>query len=53
MIAISIAAFMRPRAMIVGQTPQVRCNDLGHGCPMIAIQAADDCGSLYLMIYER
>jgi len=33
MIAIPVAAFMRPRAVIVGQTPQTRCNDLGRGWP--------------------
>ena len=49
MIAIPVAAFMRPVAMIVGPTPQVRCNDSGHARPMIAIRAADDCGSLHLL----
>jgi len=24
--------------MIVGRTPQIHCNDLGHGRPMIAIR---------------
>jgi hypothetical protein len=46
MIAIPVAAFMGPVAMIVGPAPQIRCNDFGHGRPMIAIPAADDCGSL-------
>ena len=46
MIAIPVAAFMGPVAMIVGQRPQPRCNDRGHGRPMIAIRGADDCGSL-------
>jgi len=46
MIAIPVAAFMGPVAMIVGPTPQTRCNDFGPGPPMIAIPAADDCGSL-------
>ncbi len=48
MIAIPVAAFMRPVAVIVGQSPQTRCSDLGHGRPMIAIPDADDCRSLYL-----
>jgi hypothetical protein len=48
MIAIPVAAFMGPVAMIVGPAPQIRCNDFGHGRPMIAIPAADDCGSLQL-----
>lgn len=38
MIAIPVAAFMGPVAMIVGPIPQTRCNDFGHGRPMIAIQ---------------
>jgi hypothetical protein len=38
MIAIPVAAFMGLRAMIPGQTPQTRCNDFGHGLPMIAIR---------------
>jgi hypothetical protein len=46
MIAIPVAAFMGSVAMIVGQTPQIRCNDFGHDRPMIAIPTADDCGSL-------
>ena len=37
-------------AMIVGRTPQVRCNDLGHSLPFIAIRRADDCGSLQLVL---
>jgi hypothetical protein len=48
MIAIPVAAFMGPVAMIVGPAPQIRCNDFGHGRPMIAIPPADDCGSLHL-----
>jgi hypothetical protein len=48
MIAIPVAAFMGPVAMIVGPAPQIRCNDFGHGPPMIAIPPADDCGSLQL-----
>jgi hypothetical protein len=48
MIAIPVAAFMGPVAMIVGPAPQIRCNDFGHGRPMIAIPAADDCGSLHI-----
>jgi hypothetical protein len=48
MIAIPGAAFMHPVAMIVGTAPQNCCNDFGYGCPMIAIPAADDCGSLQL-----
>src|SRR5271170_2995007 len=48
MIAIPVAAFMGSVAMIVGRTPQLRCNDLGHGLPFIAIRRADDCGSLHL-----
>jgi hypothetical protein len=36
-------------AMIVGRSPQVRCNDLGHSRPFIAIRPADDCGSLHIM----
>jgi hypothetical protein len=48
MIAIPGAAFMRPVAMIVGPAPQIRCNEFGHGYPMIAIPAADDCGLLHL-----
>jgi hypothetical protein len=46
MIAIPVAAFMRSVAVIVGRTPQLRCNDFGPDLPMIAIPAADDCGSL-------
>jgi hypothetical protein len=55
MIAIPGAAFMHPVAMIVGTAPQNCCNDFGYGCPMIAIPAADDCGSLQLsmVIDER
>ena len=48
MIAIPVAAFMGPRAMIVGQTPQARCNDFGHDPPMIAIPGSDDCDPLYV-----
>jgi hypothetical protein len=48
MIAIPVAAFMGLVAMIVGPAPQIRCNDFGHGRPMIAIPAANDCGSLQL-----
>ena len=48
MIAIPVAAFMGPVAMIVGSPPQPCCNHFGHGRPMIAIPAADDCGSLHL-----
>jgi hypothetical protein len=48
MIAIPVAAFMGPVAMIVGPAPQIRCNDFGHGRPMIAIPPADDCGSLQI-----
>ena len=47
-IAIPVAAFMRPSAVIVGPTPHTRCNDLGHSPPMIAIPGADDCRSLQL-----
>jgi hypothetical protein len=50
MIAIPFAAFMRPVAVIVGLAPQTRCNDAGRSCPMIAIRAADDCGSLQVRI---
>ena len=50
MIAIPVAVFMDPVAMIVGPTPQIRCNDFGYGRPMIAIPAADDCGSLHVAI---
>src|SRR4051794_30757350 len=46
MIAIPVAAFMGSLAMIVGPAPQPCCNHFGHGRPMIAIPAADDCGSL-------
>jgi len=49
MIAIPGAAFMGSVAMIVGPAPQIRCNDFGRGCPMIAIPTADDCGSLQLL----
>ena len=49
MIAIPGAAFMGSVAMIVGPAPQARCNDFGRGRPMIAISAADDCGSLHLL----
>ena len=52
MIAIPVAVFMRPVAMIVGPTPQARCNDFGHGRPMIAIRAADDCGSLQITLRD-
>src|SRR5271157_4614946 len=48
MIAIPVAAFMGPVAMIVGRTPQPRCNERGHDPPSIAIRAADDCSSLHL-----
>ena len=48
MIAIPVAAFMGPVAMIVGHRPRPRCNDRGHGRPMIAIRGADDCGSLHI-----
>jgi hypothetical protein len=48
MIAIPVAAFMGSLAMILGLAPQDRCNDFGHGRPMIAIPPADDCGSLQL-----
>ena len=48
MIAIPGAAFTGPVAMIVGPAPQIHCNDFGHGCLMIAIPAADDCGSLHV-----
>ena len=50
MIAIPGAAFMGSVAMIVGPAPQARCNDFGRGRPMIAISAADDCGSLQIPI---
>jgi len=50
MIAIPVAAFMGPVAMIVGPAPQIRCNDFGHGRPMIAIPPADDCGSLQIAV---
>ena len=46
MIAIPVAAFLRSVAVIVGRTPQLRCNDFGSDPPMIAIPTADDCGSL-------
>src|SRR5487761_42320 len=36
MIAIPVAAFMRSVAVIVGRTPQLRCNDFGSDPPMIA-----------------
>ena len=48
MIAIPVADNVGPVAMIVGQTPQVRCNERGHGPPSIAIRAADDCDPLYI-----
>ncbi len=48
MIAIPVAAFMGSRAMILGQTPQTRCNDFGHGGPMIAIPGADDCDPVHV-----
>src|SRR5206468_6264808 len=48
MIAIPGAAFMGSVAMIVGPAPQPWCNNFGHARPMIAIPAADDCGSLQL-----
>ena len=35
-------------AVIVGRSPQARCNHCAHGLPFIAIRAADDCGSLQL-----
>ena len=50
MIAIPVAAFMGSVAMIVGPTPQARCNYFGRGRPMIAIPAADDRGSLQLVV---
>ena len=46
MIAIPVATFMGSVAMIVGPVLHTRCNHFGHGPPMIAIPAADDCGSL-------
>ena len=48
MIAIPVADNVGPVAMIVGRTPQVRCNERGHGPPSIAIRAADDCDPLYV-----
>ena len=48
MIAIPVAAFMGSVAMIVGPVSRPRCNHFGHGRPMIAIPAADDCGSLHV-----
>ena len=39
---------MSPSAAIVGPITQTRCNDLGHGPPMIAIPGADDCDPLQL-----
>ena len=53
MIAIPVAAFMGSVAMIVGPAPQARCNDFGRGRPMIAIPAADDCGSLQVLGRQR
>ncbi len=48
MIAIPRAAFMRSVAVIVRQTPPVRCNDREHGPPSIAIRDADDCEPVHL-----
>ena len=53
MIAIPVAAFMGSVAMIVGPAPQARCNHFGHGRPMIAIPAADDCGSLQVFVWSN
>jgi hypothetical protein len=50
MIAIPVAAFMRPVAVIVGRSTQTRCNDSGHGSPMIAIRGADDCNPLQVSV---
>ena len=51
MIAIPLAMFTRPAAVIVGQSLQARCNERGHGPPMIAIPPADDCGSLHVEVW--
>ena len=52
-IAIPVAAFMGSVATIVGPAPQIRCNNFGRGRPMIAIPAADDCGSLQVVLAAR
>ena len=39
MSAIPVAGFMRPVAMILGPTPQTRCNDLGHEPPRLRSHA--------------
>jgi hypothetical protein len=46
MIAISVAVNLGSVAVIVGRSPQARCNHCGHGPSFIAIRAADDCASL-------
>src|ERR1700723_4169281 len=48
MIAISLAVNLGSVAVIVGRSPQARCNHWGHGLSFIAIRAADDCGSLQI-----
>src|SRR6187549_1121392 len=47
-IAIPVAMNVGPVAMIVGRPPQARCNERAHDLPFVAIQAANDCGSLHL-----
>ena len=48
MIAIPVADFMRPVAVIVASEPQPSCNNFGHNPPMIAIPPSDDCSSVQL-----